>query len=48
VTVERLERDKTFDTEDRSHGRLARIFQGPAVQSFAKSEDPTKESATSH
>jgi hypothetical protein len=29
-------------------GQISKIFQEPTEQSFARSEDPAKESATSH
>lgn len=48
AAVERLERGKTFDPKIGSADKLSRIFQDPTEQSFAQSEDPTKESATSH
>ena len=48
AAVERLEGGKTFDPKIGSADNLSRIFQDPTEQHFAKSEDPTKESATSH
>ena len=47
AAVERLEGGKTFDPKYRSDN-VSRIFQDPTEQSFARSEDPAKESATSH
>lgn len=48
AAVERLEGGKTFDPKTEAKDRLSRIFQDPTEPSFADSEDPTKESATSH
>ena len=48
AAVERLEGGKTFDPKLGSADKLSRIFQDPTEQSFASSEDPAKESATSH
>ena len=59
TAVERLEGGKTFDPKTEAADNLSaeavsakaevsRIFQDPAAQGFAKSEDPAKESATSH
>lgn len=48
AAVERLEGGKTFDPKTEASDNLSRIFQDPTAQSFAESEDPTKESATSH
>ncbi len=48
AAVERLEGGKTFDPKTGATDRLSRIFQDPTGQSFARSEDPAKESATSH
>jgi hypothetical protein len=41
-------RGKTFDPKTEATDRLSRIFQDPTGQSFARSEGPAKESATSH
>jgi hypothetical protein len=48
AAVERLEGGKTFDPKTEGTNKVSRIFQVPAEQSFARSEDPAKESATSH
>jgi hypothetical protein len=48
AAVERLEGGKTFDPRTEAADKLSRIFQDPTEQSFASSEDPAKESATSH
>jgi hypothetical protein len=48
AAVERLEGAKTFDPQTEAADKLSRIFQNPSEQSFARSEDPAKESATSH
>ena len=48
AAVERLEGGRTFDPKIDASDRVSRIFQDPTEQSFAPSEDPTKESATSH
>ena len=48
AAVERLEGGKTFDPKIDASDRVSRIFQDPTEQSFARSEDPAKESATSH
>jgi hypothetical protein len=48
AAVERLEGGKTFDPKIDASDKLSRIFQDPTEQSFARSEDPAKESATSH
>ena len=52
AAVERLEGGKTFEPRrhnfDSARTRVSRIFQDPTEQSFALSEDPAKESATSH
>src|SRR5688572_27378587 len=48
AAVERLEGGKTFDPRTGALDRLSRIFQDPTEQSFAESEDPAKESTTSH
>jgi integrase len=47
AAVERLEGGKTFDPKTEATDKVSRIFQDPTEQSFATSEDPTKESATS-
>jgi hypothetical protein len=48
AAVERLEGGKTFDPKIDGSDNVSRIFQDPTEQSFARSEDPAKESATSH
>ena len=48
AAVERLEGGKTFDPKTEGADKLSRIFRDPAEQRFAESEDPAKESATSH
>ena len=48
AAVERLEGGKTFDPKTEAANKVSRIFQDPTEQSFARSEDPVKESATSH
>jgi hypothetical protein len=48
AAVERLEGGKTFDPRTEAADKLSRIFQGPTEDSFARSEVPIKESATSH
>lgn len=48
AATERLEAGKTFDPKTAASDKVSRIFQVPAEQHFANSEDPTKESATSH
>jgi integrase len=48
AAVERLEGGKTFDPEIEATDKVSRFFQDPTVQSFARTEDPAKESATSH
>jgi hypothetical protein len=48
AAVERLEGGKTFDPAIGASDEVSRIFQVPAEQRFAESEDPAKESATSH
>ena len=48
AAVERLEGGKTFDPKIDASDKVSRIFQDPTEQSFARSEDPAKESATSH
>ena len=48
AAVGRLEGGKTFDPKTEATDKISRIFQDPSEQSFAESEDPTKESATSH
>jgi integrase len=48
AAVERLEGGKTFDATIDASDRVSRIFQVPLEQSFARREDSTKESATSH
>ena len=37
-----------FDPKIDASDKVSRIFQDPIAQSFAVSEDPAKESATSH
>jgi hypothetical protein len=44
----RTEGGKTFDPKIEAVDKLSRIFQDPTEHSFADSEDPAKESATSH
>lgn len=48
AAVERLEGGKTFDPKIEAAHKLSRILQDPTEQSFADSEDPAKEAATSH
>ena len=48
AAVERLEGGKTFDPEIEATDKVSRIFQDPIETSFADSEDPTEEAATSH
>jgi hypothetical protein len=48
AAVERLEGGKTFDPKIDASDKVSRIFQDPTEQRFAESEDPAKESATSH
>jgi hypothetical protein len=48
AAVERLEGGKTFDPKIEAADKLSRKFQDPTEQSFADSEEPAKESTTSH
>src|SRR3954463_14241897 len=48
AAVEGLEGGKAFDPKIEATDKVSRIFQDPTEQSFARSEDPAKESATSH
>jgi hypothetical protein len=48
AAIERLEEGKTFDPKIDASDKVSRIFQDPTEQSFAPSEDPAEESATSH
>jgi hypothetical protein len=48
AAVERLEGGKTFDPKTEGADKVSRIFQEPNKHSFAESEDPARESATSH
>ena len=48
AAVERLEGGKTFDPQTEAGDKVSRLFQDPTALSFAESEDPAKESATSH
>jgi hypothetical protein len=48
AAVERPEGGKTFDPMIEAAHNISRIVQDPTEQSFADSEDPAKESATTH
>jgi hypothetical protein len=43
AAVEWLEGGKTFDPKIDASDKVSRIFQDPAEQSFARSEDPAKD-----
>jgi hypothetical protein len=48
AAVERLEGSKKFDPKIDASDKVSRVFQDPTERSFAVSEEPAKESATSH